>query len=82
VTEQHGRPPKGGSGVGGPGAQRFELRTPAERLPPAPMSAGVVGEILERLAVIEDQLGISRRRRKPHEPLPGSDVQPLGSEGD
>lgn len=57
--------------------------TPAQALPrlvpPAdepPMAKGVIAEILERLARVEDELGI-HRPGKPHEPLPGSDVRPL-----
>lgn len=63
---------------------QHEVTTPAPRLPelvapPAarPLDPGLISKILSRLDVIEESLGIDSSARKPHEPLPGSDVRPL-----
>lgn len=56
------------------------IHTPAERLPEAPEAVGPYAEILRRLDRIEDELGL--RARRAHQPLPGSTVEPLGSEED
>lgn len=81
------RPPAGGGGISSPRDAEIRRRmttTPAQALPrleqpatPEAPEQGWIGEILERLDVIEDTLGIRRRRSAPYSPLPGSDVQPL-----
>lgn len=65
--------------------RRVEMTTPADRLPAlvepeVRLPSSMLGEILERLDRIDQHLGIDSKPRKPFEPLPGSDVQPLSDE--
>lgn len=60
--------------------QRGEVTTPAPRLPRVEREHPLADHE-RRLRVIEEHLGIDPKERKPHEPLPGSDVEPLTDEG-